>query len=188
MNNIFLKKYKPTSISDFKIPDDFKKLLFFLIKSNHLNILLVGENGSGKTSILNSIVNDYYGDSYDKNNILYINTLKEQGIHYYRNEVKIFCQTHSSVENKKKIIVLDDLDMINEQSQQIFRNCIDKYRDNVSFISSCTHIQKVIDSIESRIIVLNIPTLKFSQFFELTNEICKNEKINLTNQIKKYHQ
>ena len=107
MNNIFLKKYKPTSISDFKIPDDFKKLLFFLIKSNHLNILLVGENGSGKKSILNSIVNDYYGDSYDKNNILYINTLKEQGIHYYRNS-EIFYQTHSSVENKK-IIVLDDL-------------------------------------------------------------------------------
>ena len=185
MNNIFLKKYKPTSISDFKIPDDFKKLLFFLIKSNHLNILLVGENGSGKTSILNSIVNDYYGDSYDKNNILYINTLKEQGIHYYRNEVKIFCQTHSSVENKKKIIVLDDLDMINEQSQQIFRNCIDKYRDHVSFISSCTNIQKVIDSIESRIIVLNIPTLKFSQFLQLTNEICKNEKINLTESDKK---
>ena len=72
MNNIFLKKYKPTSIKNFKLPEDFKQLLFFLVKSNQLNILLVGENGSGKTTILNAIVNDYYGDKYDKSNILYI--------------------------------------------------------------------------------------------------------------------
>ena len=47
-------------------------------------------------------------------NVLHINSLKEQGIHYYRNEVKIFCQTASSFINKKKIVVLDDLDLINE--------------------------------------------------------------------------
>lgn len=185
MNNIFLKKYKSTSIKNFKLSQDFKQLLFFLINSDQLNILLVGENGSGKTSILNAIVKDYYGNDYDSANVLYINTLKEQGIHYYRNEVKIFCQTRSTQEHKKKIVVLDDMDMINEQSQQIFRNCIDKYRDNISFICSCTNIQKVIDSIESRIIVLKIPSLTFNDLLDLTNEICKNEKIQLTEEDKK---
>ena len=72
------------------------------------------------------------------------------------------------------------MDLINEQSQQIFRNCIDKYRDNISFICSCTNIQKVIDSIESRIIVLKIPSLTLNDLLELTNEICSNEKITLT--------
>ena len=87
-------------------------------------------------------------------NVLHINSLKEQGIHYYRNEVKIFCQTASSFINKKKIVVLDDLDLINEQSQQVFRNCIDKYSHNVHFLSSCNNTQKVIDSIQSRKIII----------------------------------
>ena len=30
----------------------------------------------------------------------------------------------------------DDVDIINEQSQQVFRNCIDKYSHNVNFIAS----------------------------------------------------
>ena len=44
------------------------------------------------------------------NDILIINSLKEQGIQYYRSEVKTFCQTRCSIPNKKKIIVLDDID------------------------------------------------------------------------------
>ena len=150
--------------------------------SNLLNILLVGENGSGKTSLLNSIVFDYYKEQYNSSDVLYINTLKEQGIHYYRNEVKIFCQTSSS--NEKKIIVLDDMDLMNEQSQQIFRNCIDKYGDKISFICSCSNKQKVIDSIESRILVLKIPNISNEDFLKLTNEICESENIILSQEEK----
>ena len=179
MDNTFLKKYKLHSVPHFKLPEKFKNLLNFLITSDLLNILLVGENGSGKTSLLNSIVFDYYKEDYISSDVLYINTLKEQGIHYYRNEVKIFCQTASS-NKKKKIIVLDDMDLMNEQSQQIFRNCIDKYGDNISFICSCTNQQKVIDSIESRILVLKIPNIDKSDFFKLTNEICETENIVLS--------
>ena len=53
----------------------------------------------------------------------------------------------------KKFIILDDIDLINEQSQQVFRNCIDKYSHNVHFLSSCINIQKVIDSVQSRCII-----------------------------------
>ena len=49
-----------------------------------------------------------------------------------------------TIKNKKKIVVLDDIDIINEQSQQVFRNCIDKFSHNVHFISSCSNTQKVI--------------------------------------------
>ena len=35
-----------------------------------------------------------------------INNLKEQGIQYYRTEVKTFCQTPSSISGKKKFIII----------------------------------------------------------------------------------
>ena len=140
---------------------------------NNLNIMFVGNMGSGKTSLLNALIREYYKgiDNY-KDNILYINSLKEQGINYYRTDVKTFCQTCSSIKNKKKIVVLDDLDFINEQSQQVFRNYIDKYSKNVMFISVCTNIQKVNESLQSRLHILkmNQVILLFGQFVQRSHQ------------------
>ena len=60
------------------------------------------------------------------------------------------------ISGKKKFIVLDDIDTINEQSQQVFRNCIDKYSHNVNFIASCCNTQKVVESIQSRITLIKL--------------------------------
>ena len=70
--------------------------------------------------------------------------MKEQGIQYFRNDMKTFCQSRSSIYGKKKIVIIDDIDTINEQSQQVFRNYIDKYSNNIQFISVCSNVQKVV--------------------------------------------
>ena len=71
---------------------------------NNLNILLVGNSGCGKTSLLYATIREYYNSKNIPNqNVLYINNLKEQGIQYYRTEVKTFCQTPSMIFGKKKI-------------------------------------------------------------------------------------
>jgi DNA polymerase III delta prime subunit len=110
-------------------------------------------------------------------NILHINSLKEQGINYYRNDVKTFCQTCSSIKGKKKIIILDDIDLINEQSQQVFRNCIDKYSHNVHFISSCSNSQKVIESLQSRLIIIKIKPLQQNNLITIMHKIKAAENI-----------
>ena len=135
-------KYQPKYLKNCISDNNILHLINTLINLDNLNILLVGDSGTGKTTIINAIINEYYDNKIDKNNILFINSLKEQGISYYRNEVKNFCQTTSVIRGKKKIIVLDDIDTINEQSQQVFRNCIDKYSHNVHFLCSCINIQK----------------------------------------------
>ena len=58
-----------------------------------------------------------------------INNLKDQGIQYYRNEVKIFSQTRSNIPFKKKIIVLDDIDLINYKLND-YMTSDDKARKN----------------------------------------------------------
>ena len=110
---------------------------------------------------------------------LEINSLKEQGIQYYRTEVKTFCQTRCSIPNKKKIVILDDIDNINEQSQQVFRNCIDKYQNNVHFISSCSNIQKVIDSLQSRNIIIKLKQLTYPQISNILEKIKIKENISI---------
>ena len=155
----FIYKYQPLYLEDFEINKKLLDLIKTLIQMDNLNILFVGNSGSGKSSIISALLREYYHDINNNDNIMYINSLKEQGIAYYRNEVKIFCQTSCSIAGKKKILILDDLDMINEQSQQVFRNFIDKYSHNVHFIASCSNTQKVIESLQSRINCIKIKAL-----------------------------
>ena len=153
----FINKYQPRLFNEFEqLTPVMVGLLNSLIKMHDLNLLIVGDSGSGKTSLVNAIVREYYGANNNPENVMILNSLKDQGIQYYRNDMKIFCQTSSLIPGKKKLIILDDIDSINEQSQQVFRNCIDKYKHNVSFIASCINVQKVIDNLQSRQIIVKI--------------------------------
>jgi DNA polymerase III delta prime subunit len=179
-DKLFVNKYQPLYFNDYGKDHEIIKILKALVTMESLNILLIGDIASGKTSLLNTLIREYYHDYSPKDyeeNVLYINSLKEQGINYYRTDVKTFCQTSSNIKNKKKIVVLDDIDLINEQSQQVFRNCIDKYSHNVHFISSCSNIQKVIESIQSRLTIIKITPLKRENLYEIINKIKINENI-----------
>ena len=164
MNTPYLKKYQPQFYKDFIIDKEYIELLNTMKNIDNLNILLVGDPGCGKTSLIYASIREYYNiEKIPSQNIMLINNLKEQGIQYYRTEVKTFCQTPSCISGKKKFIIIDDIDNINEQSQQVFRNCIDKYNHNVHFLCSCTNTQKVIDSIQSRLMIIKKKKLKIKR-------------------------
>ena len=159
----FVLKYKPYFLADFGMDIHMKGALQTLLEMDDLNLLLYGNPSSGKTTLLEALIREYYRlkkhDPFPENNILYINNLKEQGISYYRNEMKTFCQSCSVIYGKKKMIVIDDIDNVNEQSQQVFRNYIDRYKKNINFISVCTNMQKVIESIQSRVHIMRVHPL-----------------------------
>jgi DNA polymerase III delta prime subunit len=181
-DKLFIHKYQPLYFKDFEHDNEIIQMLNTLIMFDNINILLIGDMASGKTSLLNALIREYYTGYNPKEyeeNVLYINSLKEQGINYYRTDVKTFCQTCSNIKNKKKFIVLDDIDQINEQSQQVFRNCIDKYSHNVNFISSCSNIQKVIESLQSRFTIIKIKQLKRENMKSILNNIKNIEKIDI---------
>jgi DNA polymerase III delta prime subunit len=194
MNSLFLNKYQPRYFHDFETDSEMIDILNTLISIDNLNILFIGDIGCGKTAFLNAVIREYYKNSDSsmsdlslyEDNILHINSLKEQGINYYRNDVKTFCQTCSSVIGKKKIIILDDIDFINEQSQQVFRNCIDKYSHNVHFIASCSNSQKVIESLQSRFIIIKIKPLQRENLYTIMHKIKNIENIIIDNDAEQF--
>jgi len=181
-DKLFINKYQPLYFKDFGENNEIIKMLKTLILIDDLNILLIGDMTSGKTSILNALIREYYSGFSPKeyeDNVLYINSLKEQGINYYRTDVKTFCQTCSNIKSKKKFVVLDDIDFINEQSQQVFRNCIDKFSHNVNFISSCSNNQKVIESLQSRLTIVKIKPLQKDNLYKIIDNIKQKENIDI---------
>ena len=186
----FVAKYRPYFIQDFNTDPQFKAVLRSLIDIDDINILVTGTTNSGKTSLLSAIIRDYYHlekhQGLPENNIMFINSLKEQGINYYRNEMRTFSQSKCSIHGKKKLVIVDDLDLINDQSQQVFRNYIDKYKSNINFVSVCSNVHKVIESIQSRVHILRLEPPSREMVEQLMDNIIQKEGLQLTVDAKKY--
>ena len=183
-------KYKPQILNDISLQKNMRNILDTLISIDDIFLLINGPSDSGKTTLLNCILRDYYGLSKEQNipenNIMFINSLKEQGVNYYRNEMKTFCQTSSTIHGKKKMVVIDDMDTLNDQSQQVFRNYIDKYKHNVNFICSCNSMEKIIESIQSRLYIFTITHNSKSVNKKIMNTIIDNEKIQIDTKTQDY--
>ena len=178
METSLLYKYKPNFFKDFIIEPNIILLLKSFINLNHLNLILIGPDCCGKSTLLSAIIYEYYGKTdIPRQNIMTINNLSEQGISFYRNEVKTFCQTPSLISGKKKFIIVDDIDQISEQSQQVFRNCIDKYKHNVNFITSGKNIQKIVESLQSRLNIIKLPIINNKNIKNFLLKIIKQELI-----------
>jgi DNA polymerase III delta prime subunit len=179
-NKSILHKYMPKTIDEFQFPANLKTLLHKMVS---LNILFVGNSGTGKTTLLKIMVREYFADisNFDEN-VLYINSLTDNGINYYRNEVKTFCSISSKIANKKKIVVIDDMDIIvNEQCQQILRNYIDKYDNNVIFFASCSNNQRIIDTIQSRLNIIRLVPIDSHGIKYIFTKVRENEAIDIEN-------
>lgn len=192
---LLIDKYKPLKFTDYHKDTAIIPILKLVISESKSdtnndnysysyprNILLYGDDYSGKTTLLHSFVLEYYNDvpaSLISKNILYINNINDQGINFYRNDVKHFCQITSNIPKKKKIIVLDDFDTINEHCQQVFRSFMDTYSNNVIFLGSATNINKIIDSIQSRFNILSLLPISTKIINHTIEKIKVNEKISL---------
>ena len=187
MSQSLIQKYTPRRIDDFELDNATKHWIHNAIKHDDMNIMLITNPGCGKTSLINAIIREYFANTQNfRQNIMTISPIKEQGISYYRGDVKTFCQTLSTIPNKKRFVVLDDLDLINEQSQQVFRTCIDKYSKNVHFLASCTNPQKVIESIQSRLTGVRISPLDLTAMSNIFNNIAEKEHITLDEESKEF--
>lgn len=182
MKDLFIDKYKPIYFKDYDSDIKIIETLEMLLQADNTNILLSGDNNSGKSTILNTIFEEYFLNipysEYNKN-VLYINNISDQGINYYRNNVNNFCQIKCNIPGKKKMIIIDDIDLINEQSQQVFRSFIDKYSKNVFFIASTSNIPKVIDSLRTRFLILKLEPFGKKTVLRILNKIKTNENISM---------
>lgn len=170
-NELLINKYRPLKLNDINISSDTKSLIRKLIynetpSDNIMNINIVGNSGTGKTSLINSILLEYYDVGYITHkrieaNTIFINNLKEQGINYFKYHIHTFCQ--SLADYRKKTVIVDDMDLLPEQYQAIFVLHIDRYSKNVNFIISSTNTNKLLPNLLSHTIHIpvNNPTPEF---------------------------
>ena len=184
MDNTFFDNYKPNNLSDINLNNETIEIINIYLKNNKMLFLIHGPSLSGKTSLINILLKEYYNSSNYNDNILYINLLKEQGINYFRNEIKNFCQIHNSCNIKQKSIIIDDFDSLNELNQKILINYINKY-NNINFVLSCSDLNKIVTSTTYLLEMIKIENVDNLFLEKILNKIIKKTNIVLEENIKK---
>ena len=182
MNGLLFNKYTPRSLSEILNNNIINEDLKLFIKLDNLNILFIGPSGVGKSMYLKLIINECFNKNEITENIFLINNLMDLNILQSRNELKTFCQTTTI--KRKKLVCIDDIDIISDQNQQIIRNYIDNYSSNVNFICCCTNIKKVDDSLKFRLFNINLHFYNQIEMEKLLNKIIINEKLTFTEEAK----
>lgn len=175
--DIWAEKYRPKTIDDCVLPKRYKTFFKNILESGDVpNLLLVGRPGVGKTTVAKALCHEM-GVNY-----ITINGSDESGIDTFRGKIKSFASTVSLVDEKLKVVILDEADYLNPNSTQpALRNFMEEFSSNCRFIATANYKQKIIEALQSRMTVLDFSFTKeekdrlFLDFFKRVKKILKVE-------------
>lgn len=154
----WVEKYRPSYMTDIIGHTDILNILKALVQNdNMINLIFSGPSGTGKTSLVRVIVNEYYG-SNAYYNVLELNASDERGIETVRNRIKQFVNNENISQNTEspfklpKLVILDEFDAMTMDAQLILTSIMDYSFENAKFIFICNYLHKVIQPILSRCI------------------------------------
>ena len=121
------KKYIPNNINELLIDDSIIDLLNILKSELNMSMLLYGGEECGKTTIINTFVNDCVNSGLIKEeNIFNIENYNELTFIQYIQDLKIFCNSSNTI-NNKKMVLIDNFENLTENNQNI-KNLMKKKR------------------------------------------------------------
>lgn len=146
----WFQRYRPQTLADVVLDDDTRKEFQDMVdKKEVTHLLLAGRPGIGKTTLMKILIKALDADH------LYINASKERGIDLIRNKIMNFSTT-MSFEDKPKIIQFDEGDKLTQDAQDALKSVMEEFSNNVTFIITCNHVDKIEDAIRSRCTEYNL--------------------------------
>ena len=174
---LFTEKYRPKTISDCILPDRLKTPFQEYVNQNNIpNLLLSGGAGVGKTTVAKAMCEEI-GCDY-----MIINGSDENGVDVVRYKITNYASS-MSLSGGRKVIIIDEADYLSPNAQAAFRNAIEEFASNCSFIFTCNYKNKLIDPLHSRCAVVdftlknNEKTQMAGQFFKRIQSILQSEEI-----------
>lgn len=187
---IWVEKYRPTNINKFNQQNEINQLINSKNNLSDLpHLLFYGPPGTGKTSTALAICkyifasNSKYSNIYKKifkERVLELNASDERGIKVVREKIKTFAaQALNSYENIPffKIIILDEADVMTNDSQFALRRIIEQYSHITRFILICNYVTKIIPPLSSRCSRYRFNTINLSGMSSIIKNILKSENI-----------
>lgn len=179
-NNLpFSEKYRPKKIKDLILDDIICNKINNIVENKNIpNIIFTGKSGIGKTSTIHAIARQIYPKQY-QDSIIELNASDDRGIKSVHETIINFCKR--KVEFKEgyaqhKLIILDEADNITPKAQRLINSIMEKY-PTTRFAFTCNNSSAVIESIQSRCVIIRFSKPPINKFIERIKYICELESI-----------
>jgi len=180
MNNLpFSEKYRPRKLEDLVLDDIIYTKIKNIIKNKEIpNIIFTGKSGVGKTSSIHLVARLIYPKEYH-DSVIELNASDDRGIKSVHDTIMNFCKR--KVEFKEgfaqhKLLILDEADNITPKAQKLINSIIEKY-PSTRFAFTCNNSSAVIESIQSRCIIIRFTNPPVENFINRIKNICSLENI-----------
>ena len=172
--NVWVEKYRPTKLVDMVLSDSLRAFVEECKRKEEIpNMLLVGNAGTGKTTLAKVIINEILDAQY-----LYINASEKNGIDEVRTSILSFAQT-KSLDGKIKVIFLDEFDNFTDAGQRALRNVMEEYAGNTRFILTGNYLHRIIQPIQSRCQIFTDFTPPIGEYAKRIKYILQQEKVTI---------
>ena len=174
----YIEKYRPCNIEDVILPPQLYNKIINLIDTNTFpNLIITGQPGTGKTSSILCIAKKILGNNY-KDCVLELNASNNRTLEFINTTVSYFCKKKKNLpDNKYKLIIFDEADNITRKAQNLLANIMEEHHYNTRFAFTCNDSTKLIESIQSRCMILKFLNMTDENIKKKLEYICNKENI-----------
>ena len=177
----WVEKYRPKNSNEILLEPFIKKKIEKILEIKSIpNMIITGEPGTGKTSTILFLAKQIYGKEYDEY-VLELNASDDRGLSIINNTIYPFCKKKIKNSNiahiSHKLVILDEADSITPKAQNLLSNIISEFRDNTRIVFICNDCTQIIESIQSRCMIIKYPKINNLNLYEKIETICKLENI-----------
>lgn len=146
LTKLWIDQYSPVSVDDviFANEQDKNEFVGYVKTKSIPNLLFIGIQGTGKSSLSQALVNDLGIDSAD---VLKINCSDEK-IDALRDKVKTFAFTMPV--GAFKVVRLEEMDYLSLEGQGLLRDLIQSTSQSCRFIATANYQNKIMPAVLSR--------------------------------------
>lgn len=172
----WVEKYRPTNSNQILLDPFIKIKIDKMLENKSIpNLIITGEPGTGKTSTIICLAKQIYNEKEFQENVLELNASDDRGLSMINNTIYPFCKKKTNGINK--LIILDECDSITPKAQNLLANIIAEFRNNTRFVFICNDCTQIIESIQSRCMIIKYPRISKTDLQNKIESICKAEKI-----------
>ena len=186
----WVEKYRPKNSTEILLEPFIKQKIEKILEIKSIpNMIITGEPGTGKTSTILFLAKQIYGDKYS-DNVLELNASDDRGLSIINNTIYPFCKKKTGCINNNdkkstkypnhKLVILDEADSITPKAQNLLSNIISEFRKNTRIVFICNDCTQIIESIQSRCMIIKYPRINSFNLYQKIEYICKEEKIPYT--------